>query len=383
MSARLPVPRPAELDGLLPDLPAGLFDEDFHRTCLRHDAFVGALAGELARTLGLAGRRIPPVGALLEARGWVDEGRWTLQWLVETLELFGVARRDGEGWEVGEPSGALAAELRREGVARLPAAEPAYEVLDLCASALPAVLRGERRGEDALFGPATLGLWFEYFSNANPHYAPSNRLTAVAVARAAAPGARLLELGGGGGSAAEAVLDALSGSGRIPSRFVFTELHPAFLRRGSRHVAALVPQGCELRSARFDIDGDPAEAGLEAGAFDVVFAVNVLHLARDPVATLARLRTLLAPGGAVVLGELIRPAGAGGVHLELPFTLLEAYRQAPLLEGMRPRPGFMTLTGWRAALDAAGFGEVAVLPAELERCQQVYAGFYCGALTAR
>lgn len=383
MTGRLPAPRPSELDGILPDVPAGLFDDDFHRTCLRHDAFVGALAGQLARTLDLAGREVGSVEEILAERGWVEDARWTVQWLLETLELFGSARRNGTGWQVENGSKVDVAELRRRGVDALPAAEPAYEVLDLCAAALPAVLRGEQRGEDALFGPATLGLWFDYFSNANPHYAPSNRLTAVAVARASAAGVRLLELGGGGGSAAEATLAALAETGVVPSSFVFTELHPAFLRRGSRHVAALLPEGCELRSVRFDIDQEPAEVGFIEGSFDVVFGVNVLHLARDPVATLRRLKRLLAPGGAVVLGELIRPAGAGGVHLELPFTLLEGYRQAPLIEGIRPRPGFMTLEGWKTTLSRAGFEDVAVLPAELDRCQHVYAGFYCGALTAR
>jgi SAM-dependent methyltransferase len=115
----------------------------------------------------------------------------------------------------------------------------------------------------------------------------------------------------------------------------------------------------------------------------LIVGVNTLHLATDPVAALARLRGVLSPGGALVLGELIRPEPEGPVHIELPFTLLEAYRNAPLIDGIRLRPGFIALAGWRRALERAGFADVTVLPRNLAGCVADYAGFYSGALTAR
>jgi len=54
-----------------------------------------------------------------------------------------------------------------------------------------------------------------------------------------------------------------------------------------------------------------------------------------------------------------------------------------LSEGIRERPGFMSASGWMRALDAAGFSEIAVIPAQLERCASIYPGFYCGAVSAR
>ena len=114
-----------------------------------------------------------------------------------------------------------------------------------------------------------------------------------------------------------------------------------------------------------------------------MFGVNTLHLAHDLAATLARLRTLLAPGGSLVVGELMRPTPTAPVHLELPFTLLEEYGRVPLVEGIRERPGFMSAGGWARALDAAGFGDVAVIPGQIERCSTLYPGFYCGAVSAR
>ena len=381
---RLPMTIPPEIAEMHPDVPAALLDAPFRAACERLDRYVGALAVELAATLALpAGRPIEP-GALLAARSWRVEGALALRWLLETLELYGLARSEPEGWTLtGGAPPAPSAELRGHAERALPAARPAYEVLALSAAALPAVLRGERRGEDALFSPATLGTWFEYFANGNPHYGPCNAITALAAARAARPGASVLEFGGGGGSAAEAVLAALTAAGAPPARYVFTELQPAFLRRGTRAAKGAALPDCELSALRFDINLDPAGQGLDPGRFDLVFGVNTLHLARDLMRTLANLRALLRPGGALVVGELLRPGPDAPVHLELPFTLLAEYRDAPPIPGVRSRPGFMSPRGWIRALESAGFSEIRVLPAQIERCAEVYPGFYSGAITAR
>ncbi len=382
--ARLPMTIPPSLEALAPEVPAGVLDGTFRAASERLDVYIGALIRELAATLDLAsGEQLDPDGLVAE-RGWSDGGKLALRWLVETLELYGLAERTTGGWRLVSVSAATpAAELRAEAERLTPAAAPAYEVLALCATALPAVLRGELRGQDALFGPTTLGLWFDYFSNSNPHYAPNNIIAGAAVARAAGPGARVLEVGGGGGSAAEATLAALARADKPPSAYVFTELQPAFLRRGARTVQRALPEGCELRSLRFDINLDPRTQGLDGAFFDVVFGVNTLHLAHDVTATLANLRALLAPGGALILGELLRPTPTAPVHLELPFTLLEEYGHVPLSEGIRERPGFMSAGGWRRALEAAGFRDIALIPAQIERCASIYPGFYCGAVSAR
>jgi SAM-dependent methyltransferase len=374
---------PAEMDALHPDIPAGVFDETFRRACERLDGYVGALALELAMSLGLPAGEPLQLDALFASRGWSGRGRLAVAWLLETLELYDFAHRTPDGWSLTRgATTAHSTDLRDEAERLIPAARPAYEVLALCAAALPAVLRGELRGEDAIFGPTTLSLWFEYFSNANPHYSPSNTITALAAARAADPGGSVLEFGGGGGSAGEAALRVLTEADRAPVRYVFTEFQPAFLRRGARAVQRSLPAGCDFSSMRFDINLDPTEQGLSSGTFDLAFGVNTLHLARDLLTTLVRLRALLRPGGALIVGELLRPGPDAAVHLELPFTLLEAYRQALPIPGIRSRPGFMSARGWIRALEEAGFSEVTVLPAQIERCAEIYPGFYSGAITA-
>ncbi len=375
---------PAELVALHPDIPPALFDDAFQRACERLDLFVGALALELAATLELPNGQPLRPAELLAARGWSGDGALAVTWLLETLGLYGFAEPTPAGWRLScAPPSVPSATRRDEAERTMPSVRPAYEVLSLCAAALPAVLRGELRGEDALFSPATLGLWFEYFSNTNPLYGPCNAITAVAAARATRPAGSVLEFGGGGGSAAEAVLRAMAAAGHPPARYVFTELQPAFLRRGARAARSVAPPGCDFSALRFDINLDPATQGLSPGSFDLIFGVNTLHLAHDLLATLGNLRALLRPGGALVVGELVRPGPDAPVHLELPFTLLAEYRNAPLIPGIRSRPGFVSARGWVRALEAAGFSEITVLPAQIERCAQIYPGFYSGALTAR
>jgi SAM-dependent methyltransferase len=369
------------LSDLITDLPADIFGKAFRDACQRLDHFVGALLSETALILGLPAR-IPTLDSYLADRGWSRDAGLSLRCLLEALEEFGLASFSADGWvlRVGPPA-VPSSELRLNAEALLPTTRPSFEVMTLTCGALPDLLAGKVRGEDVLFGPATLTLWFDYFSNDNPLYGPSNHLAAQAVARVFRSGGTILEAGGGAGSAALAVLQALGKLGKRPARYTFTELQPAFLRRGTRNVKANVPQGCEVCAKSLDINVDPSVQGI-TDEHDVVFAVNTVHLAQDLVPTLARLRSLVAPGGHLVIGELVRPWPRPGVHLELPFTLLEAYRNVSVGDGVRSRPGFMTLGEWRTALERAGFSSVSVLPAQIERCVERYPGFYGGAITA-
>ncbi len=380
----LPVEQHPPLDDLLEDIPAGLFGAEFRQTCQRLDRFIGALLVETVAELALPPSVDESLDELFAARGWVAGGRLPFRCLLEALEEFGMAGLQDGRWTlaVGRPAGPGSREIRAEAEALQPKARPSFEVMSLACASLPAVLRGELKGEDALFGPATLGLWFDYFANSNPLYAPSNNLTALAVARALPERARILELGGGAGSAAEATLRAAAAAGRPPAHYTFTELQPAFLRRGMRTVREVLPDGCELAGMAVDINRAPAAQGLAGASFDVVHAVNTLHLATDMTRTLSWLRELLRPGGKVVLGELVRPEGRPGVHLELPFSLLQGYREVDLDPEVRPRPGFLTVRQWMACIRKAGFRSVEVLPRNVELCQARYPGFYAAAITA-
>ncbi|MCX7895166.1 MAG: class I SAM-dependent methyltransferase [Thermoanaerobaculum sp.] len=381
---RLPKPIPREeLLPLLHDVPEGVFTPVFTQACEVVDLFVGDCLAHLVHELALGGFSGSPED-LAHQRGYSAHKTPMLHLLLDCLELYGLARCDDKTYEVALPAGQEPFPQRyHHWVSVAPTAEPALAVQRLGAEVFPRVLSGELSGEEALFSLAHLDLWFSYFSNANVHYAPTNSLAALALSRSVGKHARILELGGGGGSAAEAAFASLLATDQAPALYVFTEVHPAFLRRGGRLVRQLAPPSCRLEIRPYDINLTPEEQGFSPQEFDAVFAVNVLHLAAHLVEALTQLRRLLVPGGALVLGELIRPCFSAPVHLELPFALLQSYQQVQLAPRVRTRPGFLCLQGWQNALHEAGFSEVHVLPAALQECFAHYPGFYCAALVAR
>lgn len=377
-------PCPIDRLGLLPflgDFPVGFFTEEFTQACEELDAFIGeclhALLGEL-ELFGFEGT--------LEELKFPQEtahGRELLRWFMECSSLYGLVEVNGSRIRVTAkpPIPQLEASFQRR-VARVPGAAPALAVQKVAKERFLPVLRGETKGETALFSLENLQLWFDYFSNNDVHYAASNNLAALALAQVVPAGAKILELGGGAGSAAEAALLALNLAGKIPSRYVFTEPQRAFLRRGSKILRQHAPGTCQTETRGYDINLPPSTQGFAERDFDAIYAVNVLHLATDLFATLDHLRSLLKPGGALVLGELIRPTPESPVHLELPFLLLESYVKAGETDGLRKRPGFLAFSQWEQAFQKAGFARIKLMPKELTACLARYPGFYCAALVA-
>jgi len=172
-----------------------------------------------------------------------------------------------------------------------------------------------------------------------------------------------------------ALLDALP---RSPARYVFSEPSPVFRQRGA---AALAEHHAAVEACSLDVDR-PLDAQAVSGRFELVYAVNVLHVARDLVAALRALRERLTPGGALVLGETVRPAHDHPLPLELVFHLTPAFQTVHRVPGLRESPGFLPWASWDPLLRRAGFREVALYP-EPGRALAVYPGTQLVAIVAR
>jgi SAM-dependent methyltransferase len=373
---------------LLPAELIPLFDDRFVGSCALFEEYVHRLAVQVVRSAGIdSAARAPGTPGEIAARAGLDPARAavTVGWLLATLALGGRAARAGDG-RYTVP--ATTADLDPREVADAqerhdPSALASYRMADLAAASYPAVLRGTASGEETLFAPDRIGAWFEYFSNDNLIYAISNRIGAFATERALhGDGGPVLELGGGLGSGTAAFLERFTETGRLAAvrSYRFTEIAPSFLRRGQRRLAGRFP-GVPLSFGRLDMDRPFGEAGVGDGAFALVYGVNTLHVARDLEFTLAEVRRALAPGGALVLSECVRPFPGRPVYIEFLFNLLEAFRAPRLVEPWRPNGGFLTPEHWTAALEACGFRDVMVYP-DIARIREVCPAFVVAAIAA-
>lgn len=384
---------PETLIARIPD-PAirSLFTREFILCAEHFDRFtidsVLRLVHELSLDEDLA--RGASAGELVLRRGWAARAEVPLAWFFAKLAAAGYLDASGAGREAayrargpipsGDPD-------RAEAAARAidPRSLPAFAVVRAMVEHVPEFLRGEKTGEDILFAPSRLPLWFDYFSNDNLLYQINNRLGAEAVVRAlpAARRATLLEIGGGSGSAALAVGERLARDAQLSriERYVFTEVVPTFLRRAERTIRARFP---ELRAdfLRLDMDRDFAAQGVEPGIADVVYAVNTIHIARDLGAALARVRETLKPGGTAVFSECVRPFPDQPIYVEFVFNFLENFTGVATDPRTRPNHGFLTPANWRAALKAAGFEKPDVLP-DVEELAKRYDAFFVAAVSAR
>jgi SAM-dependent methyltransferase len=334
-----------------------LFNPRQHAACELVERYVQEQCVALAHTLELGPHLESTPEAIAADRGFVavQPLRWLLGRLTRPLPTANVAA------------------VRAAGLACDPSYAPAYALVDEAAALWPRVLRGEVVAERALFMRARL--WLEYFSNAHGYYAINNRVAAqAAAARVPASGARILEVGAGLGSATEALL----GMVRDVARYDVTEPVPFFRRRSERSLPAAFPQ-VPFAFGELDLN---QPWNVAPGSVDLVWGVNVFHLAHDLVAVLREAHAALAPGGWLVAGEGIRPAPGVAVGAEFPFQLLASFTSVRLDPVTRPEAGFMTAEPWLAAFERAGFVDVTIVP-DVIRLRALYPGFFAAAICGR
>lgn len=388
--------RTEDLETLLARIPDGsireLFSPEFILCSEHFDRFTTGMVLRVVRELGwedalAAGTT---VAALAARQGYVPRASIPMTWFLRKLAVEGHLDATGAGGEavfrakaplpVSDPD-------REQALAQAIDARsaPPFAVVRAMVEHVPAFLAGEKTGEEILFSPARLSLWFDYFSNDNLLYGINNRLGAEAVARAlpSTRAATLVELGGGSGSAALAVAERLARDGAVSrvGRYVFTEIVPTFLRRAERTLRSRFPAlPAEFR--RLDMDRDFGPQGLQPGCADVVYAVNTVHIARDLQETLARIRETLRPGGVAVFSECVRPRVGQPIYVEFVFNFLENFTGVATDPKIRPNHGFLTPENWRAAFRAAGFERPEILP-DVEELSKHYEAFFVAAVSAR
>lgn len=122
------------------------------------------------------------------------------------------------------------------------------------------------------------------------------------------PRARVLEIGAGTGGCTQIVLEALGGGdtdggARRFSHYDYTDISSGFFEQARSRFGAWDDEGA-MRFRKFDVEGDPADQGFEEGSYDLVVACQVLHATKNMDRTMQHVRSLLKPGGKLVMVEM-------------------------------------------------------------------------------
>jgi SAM-dependent methyltransferase len=387
-----PQPRDPRLAHWLKDYPTWLFNESLYQSNELMERYSIDLAIDLLGRLDV----IDQLGEWRSARDlchafsfqprFSSALGWLLQRLVETDCVE--ARIDGDVRYYRMQRAPWRPELARLRTIALEidrANAATLDLLDEAARLYPVVARGEQSGERALFGPQGIALWLNYFHNDNSTYAVNNWLGAVMAADhlATRPKLCILELGAGAGSASEILLRCFHERGLLPriERYLITEPNVFFRRRSQRELSRQFGD-LPLQWARLDIDLPWGPQGIRPGEFDLIYGVNILHVAKDLLFSLTQARDALVAEGSLVIGECVRPCTNQPIYAELIFQILDSFTNVKTDPEFRPTPGFLTADQWRRAFTYAGFEHAEVRP-EIERIREIYPHFFTGAISGR
>ncbi|KAF2713472.1 ketoacyl-synt-domain-containing protein [Pleomassaria siparia CBS 279.74] len=150
---------------------------------------------------------------------------------------------------------------------------------------------------------------------------------------------RVLEVGGGSGSATLPFLQAMKTAGFSPAAYDFTDVSTGFFDRA----ASKLSEYPMINYKRLDIEKEPAQQGFEPGSYDVVLAFNCLHVTDSIRTTLRNARSLLRPDGRLILIEIVNSQP----YHHISYGTLAGYWKGAV-DG-RPDGPFMPEDQWRQA----------------------------------
>jgi SAM-dependent methyltransferase len=385
-------PSDPRLAQLLQQFPPAVFSERLYQSIELMERYSIELAIDLSRQLNL----IDQLGGwrsavdLCHLLSFQPRFKFALRWILERLVESGCAEERTDGsirsyrlrhapWKPDLKA------LRAIGLSIDPANAATLDLLDHAASLYPAVASGQQGGDHNLLGPRGVPLWLNYFHNDNLTYAVNNWVGAVLAADhlSTRRTLRILELGAGTGSATEILVQLLAERGVSPrlERYLITEPNAYFRRCSQRKLTAQYPN-LPLEWAPLDLDLPWNSQRITSGEFDLVYAVNVMHISNNLLFSLNEARSALDSNGWLVIGECVRPYDNQPIYPELMFQILESFTNVQTDPEVRPNPGFLTAEQWRRAFSRAGFRHANVVP-DLDRIREIYPHFFTGAISGQ
>lgn len=278
-------------------------------------------------------------------------GRW-----LKGIELAGVLEAQGPEWRWEDPPARIDIEPIRARVQDVLSDDAPLRRYILHASSLvEGVLRGEESPLSTLFPEGSFEMASDLYEGAGQlryvNGIAADALEGWVAARPPGAPVRVLEIGAGTGGTTSSLIP------RLPahrSSYEYTDVSDIFLDWGARKFADTP----FLRTSRFDVELDPRSQGIEPGSHDVVVGSNVIHAVRDLRATLRRVRSLLAPGGLLILVE---STGHLPWH-DITTGMIEGWQRFE--DELRADGPLLEAGIWLDLFSDAGFHDAAAFPPE-------------------
>jgi malonyl CoA-acyl carrier protein transacylase/SAM-dependent methyltransferase len=274
------------------------------------------------------------------------------RWLGRLVDL-GILTRDGTLYGAGSelPRPDLDA-LWAEAELRFADNEPLFAYVRQCGRLAGDVVTGRESPLETMFPGGSFDIAEGVYEKSQTSlYLNAMLASAVTVFAASAGRARplrILEIGAGTGASTASILPGLGSD----TAYTFSDVSDVFLSRAKEK---FVDRG-NLRFATFDLDRQIADQGYIEGQFDLIIAVNAVHASADLEASLARLASLLAPGGMIALGETT----TAFPWFDFTTGLIEGWRQH--MDTLRKDGPLLGAAAWTDALRGAGFAAAAHFP---------------------
>jgi acyl transferase domain-containing protein/thioesterase domain-containing protein/SAM-dependent methyltransferase len=265
-------------------------------------------------------------------------------WLLHENGAFRVSKEIGSG---------IAAALGQQG--KLQETAGVCRLLRHCAESYPAVFTGRQQPISVLYPDGNESLLRNNLEqnqvtigDAAPCLDALVRLVRDLHRSRGGRGLRILEVGAGHGELSWRLL--ADWSEREGVSYHFTDISPLLVRRAQKWAAERRLDGIEFST--FDITKEPAEQGFVPGAFDLILAYNVVHVAPDLQSVLRRLGRLLTPNGWLCLVEVNQVP----TWVQMVWGLASGWWD--FKDELRCGSPHLDASQWKHVLDDAGFNHV-------------------------
>lgn len=275
-----------------------------------------------------------------------------LRWL-KHLVATTLVQQQGKDFVSSQPLPHASLEAAKQQARQTLVAEPILlDYVERCGDRLSAILTGQASPLDTLFpnGSYETAEYLYRDWSLIRYFSSIVRQVVTAIAQnSTCSQLRILEIGAGTGGTASVLLPVLPTQ---RTHYQFTDVSDFFLNRAAQRLSDYP----FVHYSLLDIEQDPVTQGYTPASFDLIIAANVLHATHNLRETVAHVRSLLAPGGVLVLFEVTQ-------HLswfDITTGLIEGWERFG--DDLRQDDPLLSVTQWQALLQTSGFEQVTHYP---------------------